>query len=33
MLEFDLETMTFTGRVKLVHEHSWGTLAGILKGL
>jgi hypothetical protein len=32
-LEFDLETMTFTGRVKVVHEQSWGTLDGILKGL
>jgi hypothetical protein len=32
-LTFDLETMTFSGKLKAVHEHSWGTLASILKDL
>jgi hypothetical protein len=32
-LEFNLETMTFSGRFKVVHEQSWGTLDSQLKGL
>lgn len=29
-LEFNVETFTFTGKVKVIHEHSWGKLADIL---
>ena len=32
-LEFDPETMTFSGRVKVIHEQSWGTLDSLLNGL
>lgn len=32
-LEFNLETYCFSGKIEIIHQHSWGTLQGLLDSI